>query len=82
LHEQGVWVIGLDGGAESDLADPQKLGGNLAIAVGSEGEGLRPLTRKQCDQLVRLPMKGRIESLNAASAGSIMIYLSYLIHRQ
>ena len=82
LHDAGVWVIGLDGGADSVPVDPARLGGNLALVVGSEGEGMRPLTRKLCDEIVRLPMKGQIESLNAATAGSIMIYLSYIGHRQ
>jgi 23S rRNA (guanosine2251-2'-O)-methyltransferase len=45
------------------------------LAVGSEGEGLRPLVRDSCDRLLRLPMRGRIESLNAAAAGSIALYL-------
>jgi 23S rRNA (guanosine2251-2'-O)-methyltransferase len=82
LHDQNVWVIGLDGGSDSVPIDPGRLGGKLAIVVGSEGEGMRPLTRKLCDEIVRLPMKGKIESLNAATAGSIVIYLSYLMNRQ
>ena len=81
LHDRDVWVIGLEGGSEAKMVDQKKLGGRLAIVVGSEGEGLRQLTRKQCDELIRLPMKGKIESLNAAVAGSIMIYLSYIGNR-
>ena len=46
--------------------------------VGNEGEGLRQLTRKDCDELMALPMNGKVESLNAATAGSVMIYLAYL----
>ena len=44
------------------------------MVVGSEGEGLSRLTREKCDFLVRLPMTGRVESLNAAVAGSIVLY--------
>ncbi len=55
-----------------------RLDGALAVVVGSEGEGLRPLVRQSCDFLVRLPMLGQIESLNAAVAGSIVLYLAYM----
>jgi 23S rRNA (guanosine2251-2'-O)-methyltransferase len=48
------------------------------VVVGSEGEGIRPLVRKSCDYLLRLPMEGQIESLNASVAGSIVLYLAYL----
>ncbi len=81
LHDRDVWVIGLEGSSEAKMVEPEKLGGRLAIVVGSEGEGLRQLTRKQCDELIRLPMKGAVESLNAAVAGSIMIYLSFIENR-
>ncbi len=82
LHDRDVWVVGLDGGADSKMVEPKRLGGKLAIVVGSEGDGLRNLTRRQCDEIIRLPMRGKIESLNAAVAGSIVIYLSYIEHRQ
>ncbi len=82
LHDRDVWVIGLDGGEDSQMVNSDRLGGKLAIVVGSEGDGLRKLTRKQCDEIIRLPMRGKIESLNAAVAGSIAIYLSYIAHRQ
>jgi 23S rRNA (guanosine2251-2'-O)-methyltransferase len=45
--------------------------------VGSEGQGIRPLVRDSCDLLMRLPMRGRIESLNAAVAGSIALYMAW-----
>jgi 23S rRNA (guanosine2251-2'-O)-methyltransferase len=48
------------------------------VVVGSEGEGLRPLVKSKCDFLLRLPMQGQIESLNAAVAGSVALYLAYL----
>ena len=78
MHDAGGWIVGLEGGPEATDIDPKRLGGKLGIVVGSEGEGLRRLTRQDCDELARLPMIGKIESLNAAVAGSIVIYLSVL----
>jgi 23S rRNA (guanosine2251-2'-O)-methyltransferase len=73
-REAGYWTIGLDGGPDSlDLFDAD-LPLPAVIVVGSEGRGLRRLTREHCDMLVRIPMYGRIESLNAAAAGSIALY--------
>ena len=57
------------------------LTGALAIVVGSEGEGLRPLVKQKCDFMLRLPMRGQIESLNAAVAGSIVLYLAFLVRK-
>jgi 23S rRNA (guanosine2251-2'-O)-methyltransferase len=74
LKTNGAWVIGLEGGSESTPIDQVDFSGNLVIVVGSEGSGMRPLTRKICDHLVRLPMRGKIESLNAAVAGSVALY--------
>ena len=78
VHEAGAWVIGLEGAPGTAMIRPEHLTGNLTIVVGSEGEGLRQLTRKACDELAALPMTGEIESLNAATAGSIAVYLAYL----
>jgi 23S rRNA (guanosine2251-2'-O)-methyltransferase len=58
------------------------LQGALALVVGSEGEGMRPLVKKSCDFILRLPMRGQIESLNAAVAGSVGLYLAYLTRDQ
>ncbi len=70
---RGVWVAGAaaDAGQALFAAD---LTGPLALVIGSEGRGLRPLTSRQCDFLVRIPMPGRIGSLNAAAAAAICIY--------
>lgn len=76
LQEAGVWVVGLDSGSDAQPPEQVHLDGALALVVGSEGEGMRPLVRKSCDQLLRLPMRGRIQSLNAAVAGSIALYLA------
>jgi len=78
LKQAGAWVVGLDQDLESHSPAEVRLDGALAIVVGSEGEGLRPLVRSKCDLLLRLPMKGRVESLNAAVAGSIALYLASL----
>ena len=78
LHDEGLWIVGMEGGEGSSPVRPKRLGGPLGIVVGNEGEGLRQLTRKACDELTALPMAGQVESLNAATAGSIMIYLAYM----
>ena len=49
----------------------------LALVIGAEGQGIRPLVRNSCDQLQQLPMRGNIESLNAAVAGSIALYMAW-----
>jgi 23S rRNA (guanosine2251-2'-O)-methyltransferase len=76
LKEAGVWVIGLDSSSDAQAPDKVRLDGPLALVVGSEGQGMRPLVRNSCDALIRLPMRGKVESLNAAVAGSIALYLA------
>jgi 23S rRNA (guanosine2251-2'-O)-methyltransferase len=76
LKEAGAWVIGLEGGPQSQPISQVRLDGPLALVVGNEGEGLRALVRQSCDLLASLPMRGRIESLNAAVAGSVALYLA------
>jgi 23S rRNA (guanosine2251-2'-O)-methyltransferase len=78
LKESGAWVIGLEGGGDAQEPDEVRLDGAIGLVVGSEGEGMRQLTAKSCDILMKLPMKGQIESLNAAVAGSVALYLAYL----
>jgi len=75
LKQEGVWVIGLEGGGAGQPPDQMRLDGPLALVVGSEGQGMRPLVRASCDLIMSLPMRGRIDSLNAAVAGSIALYL-------
>jgi len=84
LKESDVWIVGLD---QQDVrarqASPLEgasplMSGALALVVGSEGEGLRELTRRKCDIVLKLPMRGRVESLNASVAGSVALYLAYL----
>lgn len=76
LKEENAWVIGLEGGPEAQPVEQTRLDGPLALVVGNEGEGMRLLVRQSCDLLVRLPMRGEIESLNAAVAGSVALYLA------
>jgi len=78
LKEAGAWIIGLEGEEDAQAPDEVRLDGAIGLVVGSEGEGMRPLTAKSCDILMKLPMKGKIESLNAAVAGSVALYLTYL----
>jgi 23S rRNA (guanosine2251-2'-O)-methyltransferase len=76
LVENNLWLIGLDGGPESQPLEQVDLKGPLGLVVGSEGQGMRRLVREKCDVLLRLPMRGQVESLNAAVAGSIALYLA------
>jgi 23S rRNA (guanosine2251-2'-O)-methyltransferase len=76
IKDAGGWVIGLEGSPDAQPVHKVRLDGPLALVVGSEGSGLRALTRKSCDVLISLPMRGKIESLNAAVAGSIALYLA------
>jgi 23S rRNA (guanosine2251-2'-O)-methyltransferase len=78
LKAAGAWIAGLDEDLSSLNPDKVSLTGALAVVVGSEGEGLRSLVKQKCDYIVRLPMRGQIESLNAAVAGSVVLYLAYL----
>ena len=73
LKEAGYWCIGLDAGAERTLADTDA-GGKTALVLGSEGGGLRRLTRQTCDALARLPMTETADSLNLSVAAAIALY--------
>ncbi|HCC78589.1 MAG: 23S rRNA (guanosine(2251)-2'-O)-methyltransferase RlmB [Chloroflexi bacterium GWD2_49_16] len=82
LKHANTWVVGLDESPDSLPPDQVRLDGALAVVVGSEGEGIRTLVRKHCDFLLRLPMQGKIASLNAAVAGSVVLYLAYMARNQ
>ncbi len=73
LKEMGYWHVGLDGNTETKIRDV-KLGDNIVIVMGSEGKGMRPLTRKSCDMIAKIPMSGQIESLNVSNAAAIALY--------
>lgn len=78
LRDENVWLVGLDQAGAEVEPNSRHLKGSLGLVVGSEGEGLHELTRKKCDIVLKLPMRGKIESLNAAVAGSVALYLAYL----
>lgn len=73
LKERDIWVVGADGEAETDLHGFRH-NGALAWVLGAEGEGLRRLTRETCDQLVRIPMLGSVESLNVSVSTGVCLY--------
>jgi 23S rRNA (guanosine2251-2'-O)-methyltransferase len=73
LHVRGLRIVGTD--AEAQLAAREAdFRGPAAIVVGSEGQGMGPAVRRRCDTVVRIPMHGHVGSLNAAVAGSILLY--------
>ncbi len=82
LKQADAWVVGLDESPESKSPSEVRLDGALVVVVGSEGEGIRPLVKSKCDFLLRLPMQGQIQSLNASVAGSVALYLAYLARQK
>ena len=75
LKERSIWIVGTDGEAPQDLYAAE-LPTALAWVMGSEGEGMRRLTRETCDLLVRIPMLGQVESLNVSVAAGLCVYES------
>jgi 23S rRNA (guanosine2251-2'-O)-methyltransferase len=73
MKAAGLWIAGTAGDGEQELFDAD-LAGPLAIVMGSEGRGLRRLTRECCDFSVRLPMLGAVPSLNVSVAAGVMLY--------
>jgi 23S rRNA (guanosine2251-2'-O)-methyltransferase len=73
LKESGVWTVAAAADAEADLASVD-LTGPIAIVLGSEGKGIRPLVRKGCDRAARIPMTGGLSSLNVSASASICLY--------
>ena len=73
LRERGFRVIGADGSAPSSLYEAD-FSGPVVIVLGSEGGGLRRLTRECCDQLIAIPMAGAVESLNVSVAAGVMLF--------
>ena len=73
LKERGVWLVGTDDSADKSLYEVD-LKGPLALVMGSEGEGMRRLTRECCDQLVSIPMAGAVESLNVSVATGVVLF--------
>lgn len=73
LQEAGFWVVGLDATAQGSLWEVD-LPPRLVVVVGAEGAGLRPLVRQRCDELVRIPMRGHVSSLNVSVAGALCLF--------
>ncbi|MFN8483036.1 MAG: 23S rRNA (guanosine(2251)-2'-O)-methyltransferase RlmB [Anaerolineae bacterium] len=80
LKRQGVWVVGLDMAGQTAF-DAYDWRGPVALVIGSEGKGLGRLVAETCDVLVQLPMRGHVDSLNAAVAGSIVLYHAWRSRR-
>ena len=73
LKENGYWLVGLDGASRESIYErtyPER----LAIVLGNEGKGVRPLIMRECDFLVAIPMLGKIASLNVSVAGAVFLY--------
>jgi 23S rRNA (guanosine2251-2'-O)-methyltransferase len=73
LQERDIWLTGTTEDAESSIYEVDFTGGS-ALVMGSEGEGLRRLTRENCDRLVHLPMLGSVDSLNVSVASGVCLY--------
>jgi len=73
LKSAGFWIYGADGSARGTIYQ-QNLTGPVALVIGGEGGGIRPLVRKGCDEVVSIPMQGGVNSLNASVAGGIMLF--------
>ena len=73
LKKEGLWVAGAEEGGRESIYDAD-LNIDIALVIGSEGYGIRPLVRKECDLLVSIPMRGKINSLNASVAAAILMY--------
>lgn len=76
MKEQNIWIMGTAGEAEQTIYD-MKLDMSLAIVMGTEGSGMRHLTRQHCDFLVKIPMVGQVESLNVSVAAGVLMYEVY-----
>jgi 23S rRNA (guanosine2251-2'-O)-methyltransferase len=74
LKSANVWVVGLDGASPTRLNGENFAGRRVALVLGSEGEGMRRLTRETCDEVAALAMPGMMESLNVSAAGAVALY--------
>jgi 23S rRNA (guanosine2251-2'-O)-methyltransferase len=74
LKEAGLWVAGADLGGDAQRYDAADLRGDLALVIGAEGGGISPVVRKECDLALRIPMAGKVASLNASVAAAVLLY--------
>lgn len=73
LKNQGLWIVGLEATSPAEF-HTRNYPGRLAVVLGGEGRGIRPLIRKECDFLASIPMRGKISSLNVSVAGGVFLY--------
>ncbi len=74
LKERGLWIVGAAGGGLVSLYETDFAAEPVALVMGSEGEGLRRLTQERCDQLITIPMRAPVESLNVSVAAAICLF--------
>ncbi len=74
VKEANVWVAGVENTPTAQLYSQSNLSGAVAVVIGSEGKGMSRLVRETCDFLIKLPMRGQIESLNASVAAGLILY--------
>ena len=74
LKQQNIWIAGVENDPAAQPYTQANLTGALALAIGSEGKGLSRLVKETCDFLVKVPMRGQVESLNASVAGGLILY--------
>jgi len=72
-REAGIWVVGADMDGDRDYTEAD-LKGPVILVMGEEGKGIRPLTRKTCDMIVRIPMRGKVASLNVSASAAILLF--------
>ena len=73
LKDLGYWIAGLDGSGQSDIEEVKKYP-NICLVIGSEGDGIRHLVKRNCDLLLKIPISSEVESLNASNAAAIALY--------
>jgi len=74
LKERGIWIVALDSGGDSSIWDVDIVESPVCLVVGSEGAGVSHLIRKRSDFVVRIPMSGKVASLNASAAGAVALF--------
>lgn len=74
LKQFDIWIMGLENSSDAIPIEEAELQRGLALVIGSEQKGIRPLVRKSCDYLIRIPMRGEVESLNASVATAVALY--------
>ncbi len=77
LKAAGIWIYGLESSSDAKPLSDLDLSGPITLVIGNEADGLRSLVRKSCDVLLELPMRGRVDSLNASVAGSVALYFAW-----